>query len=98
MSKKGYWIVEYRLPIFIEDAEDAKDATQKASKEISRETGVDVSNWFARVFEYGTGELEDVGVQEEYFFNPTGVSVRVIEQNHAEHDEIVKEMKAGKEN
>lgn len=92
MSNDKYWIVEYRLPIQIDDASDANEAAEKASRILYNETGVEVSNWFARVFEYG-GDVEDIGIQAEWFFNPTGVAARVWDQNHAEHDEIVKGMK-----
>jgi len=75
----------------IEDANNAKEAVELAGSEIYKETGVEVSNWFARVFEYG-GDLDDIGVQSEWFFNPTGVAERVYDQNHKEHEFIVKKM------
>jgi len=91
MSDNKYWVVEYRLPKVIEDADSATEAAELAREQLYRETGIEVNHWFARVFRYG-GDVDEFGVQEEWFFNPTGVAARVIEQNHLEHEEIVKSM------
>jgi hypothetical protein len=80
-----YYVVEFRLPILISSADSPKDAAEKAKKELRDELGVDLSSWYARVFEYQTGETGDM---IEYFSNPNGSEFKRIDQNVKEHEDL----------
>lgn len=91
MANENYYVVEARLPVYVSEALSVDEAARKAARIIENMYGVDISNWYLRVFEYGAGE--DVGPIGEYFGNPSGSKFRRIDQNIAEHDEkIRKEM------
>jgi hypothetical protein len=88
MANNKYYVVEARLPIQIDEAVSPEEAARKAARLIEREYGVNISNWYLRIFEYGGG-LEDVGVTAEYFSNPSGSKFRVIDGNITKHNEMV---------
>jgi hypothetical protein len=75
-----YYVVEYRFPIMIEQTETPIEAVSKASRMCERMFGFKPDNWYARVFEYTTGE-KVTGPVKEYFYNPNSSSVREIEKN-----------------
>jgi len=88
-EEKGYFVVEFRLPIAIADASSPEEASMMASKIIEKEYGFYPSAWYTRVFEYG--DLEDgIGVISEYFANPAGTVFRRIDQNVEKHEEVIK--------
>lgn len=88
MSDTKYFVVEARLPIQINDADSIADAAQKAARRIKFEYGVDVSNWFLRVFVYGGDDENAIGPQETWFSNPTGTKFRQIDTNISTHQEM----------
>ena len=88
MSNDNYFVVEARFPIYIEEALSPEEAARKAARIIENEYGVNISNWFLRVFEYGAGE--ESGPIAEYFSNPAGSKFRKIDQNVKEHDNKVR--------
>lgn len=90
MSTKRYYIVEFRLPVEVTEAPSVEEAARKARASLERETGINVSNWFVRVFEYGEGN-DHVGPVAEYFANPTGTTFREVTQNVTKHEQLIKE-------
>lgn len=92
MADEKYWVVEARLPIQISDADTAEEAARKAAKQIEFKYGVNISNWFLRVFEYG-GEKNEVGVVREHFSNPAGTKFRDIGSNVETHQTLFEEGK-----
>jgi hypothetical protein len=87
MSNENYFVVEARLPIQISDASSVEEAARKAARIIENQYGVNISNWYLRVFEYGAGEGS--GPINEFFSNPSGSKFRKIDENIANHKEIV---------
>jgi hypothetical protein len=85
---KGYFVVEFRLPIAIADASSPEEASLMASKIIEKEYGFFPSAWFTRVFEYGDLEM-GIGVVAEYFANPAGTVFKEVGQNIGTHEEIL---------
>jgi hypothetical protein len=83
-----YFIVEYRIPIKIEDVETVAEAVSRAKKIIDRQHGISPDNWFARIFEYSI-ESEDGGPAVEYFYNPNSTSFREITKNIGYHNDMV---------
>lgn len=83
-----YFIVEYRLPLTVSEAKNAEDAALSAKKKLEAETGILLSNWYARVFEYSESG-DSVGPVNSYFFGPSGKKARKIDQNIGETDEPV---------
>lgn len=88
-----YWVVEARLPVQINDAASPEEAARKAAKQIQYQHGIDISNWFLRVFEYGGDDNDQVGVVKEHFSNPAGTKYREIEQNVQKHQELFEQGK-----
>lgn len=84
IESKSYWVVEYRLPIRIDSAKDAKEAAEQAARQFEKEYGIRLSNWFARVFEYSP---EAVGPKSEWFANPGGVKFLELTKNHEENND-----------
>ena len=91
MSNDNYYVVEARLPIFINEAVSVEEASRKAARIIENQYGINISNWYLRVFEYGAGE--DSGPVAEYFANPAGSKFREISQNVEEHEEKIRQEK-----
>ena len=88
MSNDKYYVVEVRLPVQISEAISVEEAARKAARIIENQYGVNISNWYMRVFEYGGGE--NSGPIAEYFSNPSGSKFRVIDGNVEKHEEIIK--------
>lgn len=89
MANENYYVVEARLPIYISEALSVDEAARKAARIIENTYGVDISNWYLRVFEYGAGE--EVGPIGEYFGNPSGSKFREIKKNFSEHEEKIRQ-------
>ena len=87
---KSYWVVEYRFPVLVQEADDVKQAHDLAAIKLKSEFGINASGWFARVFEYGPS-TEVVGPLREYFFNPAGSHFRQIDKNDDEHGRLYHE-------
>ncbi len=83
IEPKEYYIVEFRLPIQINEANSIEDAAEKAVALFEREYNIRLSKWYTRVFRYITDKVGP----EEYFCNPGGVKFRKLTQNHPEHGE-----------
>lgn len=83
MANENYYVVEARLPVQISEAFSPEEAGRKAARIIENQYGVNISNWYLRVFEYGAGE--DSGPIGEYFCNPAGTKFRKIDANIEEH-------------
>lgn len=83
-----YYVVEARLPVQITEASSVEEAARLAARRIENEFGVNISNWFLRVFVYG-GDVDDIGPIEEHFSNPMGSKFREIGQNVERHFEMV---------
>ena len=87
MANDNYYVVEARLPVQISEALSVEEAARKAARIIENQYGVNISNWYLRVFEYGAGEGS--GPIGEYFSNPAGSKFRKIDENVDKHKEIV---------
>lgn len=84
-----YFVVEYRIPIKIDDVNSIQEALSKASRICQRQHGFKPDNWYSRIFEYSTG-LNEPGVFKEYFYNPYSSTYREITKNHGYHNDLVK--------
>lgn len=84
-----YYVVEARIPVQITKADSPADAASKAARQLQTQYGVDVSNWYLRVFEYGSDE-DEVGPVAEYFCNPSGTKFRKVDANIGAHEELIK--------
>jgi len=87
MANDNYYVVEARLPVQISEALSVEEAARKAARIIENQYGVNISNWYLRVFEYGAGEGS--GPIGEYFSNPAGSKFRKIDDNVDKHEEII---------
>lgn len=83
-----YYIVEFRFPIKIDEADSVGHAVSKASRMCERIHGFKPDNWFARIFEYETGENKP-GLSREYFYNPNNSSHREISKNIGYHKDMI---------
>lgn len=84
-----YFVVEYRIPIKVDDVNSIQEALSKASRICQRQHGFKPDNWYSRIFEYVTG-MEEPGVFKEYFYNPYSATYREITKNHGYHNDMVK--------
>lgn len=85
---KKYYVVEYRIPIVVEDSDSIQSAVSMAKRICERQHGIAPDNWYARVFEYDSGS-DDTGPVKEYFYNPNSSSAREIEKNIGYHNDLV---------
>ena len=85
----GYYVVEFRIPIKVEDSSSVQEALSKANRICQRQHGFKPDNWYARIFEYSSGE-DVVGPFKEYFYNPYSATYREIVKNHGYHNDLVK--------
>jgi len=85
---RKYYVVEYRIPIEIEDADSIQKAASMAKRICERQYGFNPDNWYARIFEYSSGENQD-GVVSEYFYNPNSSNFREITKNIGYHKELI---------
>lgn len=83
-----YYVIEYRFPVKVEDTETVIEAASKAARMCERIYGVKPDNWYARIFEYTTGE-KVTGPVKEYFFNPNSASVREIDKNIGYFNDLI---------
>jgi len=88
-----YFIVEFRIPIRVDDVDSVMEAVSMANRICERQHNFKPINWFARIFEYVIGEKK-VGHVREYFYNPNSATSRDIEKNIGYHNDLVKEGKA----
>lgn len=89
-TKTNYFIVEFRFPYEIRGEEDAKKAAEKAQQEFSDQYGFFPDLWKTRVFEFENSE-GSVGPQKEFFFSPTGTTMKEISKNYIPHQEKINE-------
>lgn len=83
-----YYVVEYRVPLRVDDVNSIQEALSKASRICQRQHGFKPDNWYSRVFEYSTG-LNEPGVFKEYFYNPYSSTYREITKNHGYHSALI---------
>ena len=88
MANENYYVVEARIAIQITEALTPEEASRKAARIIENQYGVNLSNWYFRIFEYGAGE--EIGPIAEYFSNPSGSKFRKVDENYSKHEEIIK--------
>jgi hypothetical protein len=88
VANENYYVVEARVAVQITEALSVDEAARKAARIIENQYGVNLSNWYLRVFEYGAGE--DIGPIAEYFSNPSGSKFRKIDKNIEDHEELIK--------
>lgn len=84
----NYYVVEFRYPVEVHEAEGVSQAVSKAMRMCERVWGFKPDGWHARIFEYRTGEAT-VGLSREYFYNPNSHSYREIIKNIAYHQDMV---------
>lgn len=90
MSDNKYYVVEARFPVGpITEVDSPQEAARIGARRIMDDTGIDISNWFIRVFEYN-GEKDTIGVIKEYFSNPSGSKFRDKDGNIEIHLELLK--------
>lgn len=89
---EDFYVVEYRyavkVPITPSNRNSVQTAMSTANSICERIHGFRPSNWAARIFKYSTKEGV-IGVEEEYFYNPHGASVRVVDSNWNTHSELI---------
>jgi len=84
-----YFVVEFRLPIRIDEVTSVQEAVSLANRICERQHGFKPDNWFARVFQYST-EDANTGPFKEYFYNPHSATYREVAKNHGYHNDLVK--------
>lgn len=85
----GYYIVEFRIPVRVDDSDSVQTALSKANRICQHQYGFKPDNWYARIFEYTTGE-NVVGPFKEYFYNPYSATYREIQKNIGYHNDLIK--------
>lgn len=85
-----YFVVEFRLPVRVEDISSVQEAVSLANRICQRQHGFKPDNWFARVFEYSTEEAL-TGPFKEYFYNPHSATYREVKKNHGYHNDLIKQ-------
>jgi hypothetical protein len=85
---KNYYIVEYRLPILVEDINSVQEAVSRARRICANRFGFSPENWYARVIEYSS-ESDMGGPVKEYFYNPHSSNYREIEINIGYHNDMI---------
>ena len=93
---KTYFIVEFRFPFEIKTAKDAKAAADKAQEHFSEQYGFIPDLWNARIFEFTFAE-GSFGPQNEYFFSPTGMTMKEISKNILPHLEMIEKSEDDRE-
>tara|TARA_B100000902_G_scaffold391752_1_gene442958 strand:- start:6998 stop:7330 length:333 start_codon:yes stop_codon:yes gene_type:complete len=92
-SYEDYYIVEYRYAVKVPANNSNKNtpmlAVSTANSICERTHGFRPNNWFARVFKYSSKDGVP-GVDKEYFYNPHGVTIREVDANWLDHEEILK--------
>lgn len=85
---KTYYVVEYRMPIEVEDVNSVQEATSRAKRICENRFGFAPDNWYARIYEYSV-ESEFGGPVKEYFYNPNSSTYREIQANIGYHNDLV---------
>ena len=89
---EDFYVVEYRYAVKIPMTQSNKNsvptAVSTANSICERVHGFRPNNWSARIFKYSTNEGV-IGVEEEYFYNPQGATVRKIDSNWIDHLELI---------
>lgn len=85
----GYYVIEFRMPIRIDDSNSVQEALSKANRICQHQYGFKPENWYARIFEYTTGE-DVAGPFKEYFYNPYSATYREITKNIGYHNDLIK--------
>jgi len=83
-----YYVVEFRLPVRVENINSVAEAVSLANRICHRQHGFKPDNWFARVFEYSADE-DNAGPFKEYFYNPHSATHREIVKNHGYHNDLI---------
>jgi hypothetical protein len=86
---ENYFVVEFRFPVIVEDVSTVAEAVSKANRICERVHGFKPTNWFARIFEYSTGQ-KNPGLAKEYFYNPNSSTYREIKKNVNFFNDLVK--------
>lgn len=85
---KKHFVVEYRIPIDVDDVDTVQEAMSRAKRIIERQHGIAPDHWFARIFEYDDNH-ENPGPAKEYFYNPNSAVPREITKNIGYHKDMV---------
>ena len=83
------WIVEFRFPYEIKDEPDPEKAAKLAQQMFNDQHGFTPHLWNCRVIEFTNAERA-FGAQKEYFFSPTGMTMKEINKNILPHEERAK--------
>jgi hypothetical protein len=86
----SYYIVEFRVPIRVSDAGSIPEAVSQANRICERQHGFKPDNWYARIFEYTSGD-GGAGPFREYFYNPNSATHREVEKNLGYHSDLIKQ-------
>lgn len=84
--KKGYFIVEFRFAYDVKEVEDPVAAAKEAQKLFNDQYGFQPDLWNARATEFSFDE-GSYGAQREFFWSPTGMTVKDIAKNILPHNE-----------
>lgn len=84
--KKGYYVVEFRFPYQVQDMDDPVEAAKAAQKLFNEQHGFQPDLWNARATEFSFEEGK-FGAQREFFWSPTGMTVKDIAKNILPHKE-----------
>ena len=91
MPKFGnYFVVEFRFPIQVDTVNTVKEALSIAGQICKDQHGFKPDNWYARIFEYTTGDSV-TGHVREYFYNPHSSTYREITKNVEYFTKLVNE-------
>ena len=89
---EDFYVVEYRYAVKIPMTQafnnSVPTAVSTANSICERVHGFRPNNWSASIFKYSTNEGV-IGVEEEYFYNPHGATVRKIDSNWIDHLELI---------
>lgn len=85
-EKKKYFIVEFRFPFEVKDQTDPVEAAKVAQRLFNDQYGFQPDLWKARAIEF-TFEEGSYGAQREFFWSPTGMTVKDIAKNILPHNE-----------
>jgi len=85
---RKHFVVEYRIPIDVDDVDTVQEAVTRAKRIIDRQFGISPDHWFARVFEYDS-DHENIGPAKEYFYNPNSAVPREITKNIGYHKDMI---------
>ena len=93
---EDFYVVEYRYAVKIPMTQSNKNSiptvVSTANSICERVHGFRPNNWSARIFKYSTNDGV-IGVEDEYFYNPHGATVRKIDSNWIDHLELINKEK-----